>query len=320
MGKKFIVLSLIVLFFIFIYYFSTRSNLPIIAIANYGPHSSLDSALKGFKEQMKEQGYEENINIKYELADVGFDTALIPQMLSGLASKKPTLMMVMTTPIALAAKNKIKNIPLIYNVITDPVEAGLLRNYDVPQSNMTGSSDKQDITSLLQFAKQLLPSAYRVGILYSTSESNDYALLKMMKKSIEDLNMQLVSIPIEQARDVAIRVMDFKDKVDFIYVGTSGPIQPTLPTIAAAAFKMNIPLINVEEKAVHDGLALASFGVDYFAVGKNAATLAVSVLQGENIANLKPLYPTIQQHYSVVNKKLAIKFNAHIPQSSKIVE
>ena len=321
MYKKIIVLLLFFLAFgIYFYRFSHDSYLKVIAIANYGPHSSLQSAIKGFKEEMNKEGYSEDINIEYEIADVGFDAALIPQMLSSLIAKKPSLMMVMTTPIAQAAKNKIKNIPLIFNVITDPVEAGLLNDPYLPQENMTGSSDKQDIISLLQFAKELLPHAKRVGILYSTSESNDHALVKMMQKGTESLNMTLVAIPIEQARDVHIRVMDFKDKVDFIYVGTSGPIQPTLPTIAALASKMNIPVINVEEQAVFDGLALASFGVDYLEVGKNAARLAASVLKGEDIINLKPLYPTLNQHYSVVNKKLAIKFNAHIPKSSKVVE
>lgn len=42
---------------------------------------------------------------------------------------------------------------------------------------MTGSSDMQDLKSLLQFAKSLLPNAKSIGLLYATSDSNDTSLV-----------------------------------------------------------------------------------------------------------------------------------------------
>lgn len=78
--------------------------------------------------------------------------------------------------------------------------------------------------------------------------------------------------------------------------------------------------LNVEEQAVKDGLALASFGVDYKAVGKNAAKLTADVLRGQKISELTPLYPTPEDHHGVVNQKLAAEFGITIPANTEIVE
>jgi putative tryptophan/tyrosine transport system substrate-binding protein len=290
-----------------------NKKLPVIAIANYGPHASLDAAITGFQEQMRVEGYFENENIQYEIADVGFDPSLIPQMLLGLKAKKPKLILVMTTPVAQLAKSKIKDVPLIFTAITDPIKAGLLKEAGRPDVNMTGSSDMQDLNAFLKFAKTILPTAKRIGILYSSSESNDAALVDMMTQSASALEMTVLAIPIDHPRDIPVKILNFKSKVDFIYVGTSGPIQPALPVIAAEAQKMNIPVFNVEAQAVQDGLALASFGVEYKAVGRNAAKLAAAFLNGEKIENLTPIYPTIFDHHGLINKKIATDLSLNIP-------
>lgn len=316
-----LIAALIILIVTFITYNNINGKkLPIVAIANYGPHASLDAAIRGFKEQMEIEGFIENKIIRYEIADVGFDPALIPQMLSSLKAQNPEVMLVMTTPVAQAAKGKFRDIPLIYTVITDPVEAGLIKAKYQPDANMTGSSDMQDLKAFLHFAKSILPQAKTVGLLYATSESNDLALVNMMRFNASAIGMEVLAVPVEQARDVPIRVQEFKGKVDLIYVGASGPIQPTLPAIAAAARKMHIPVFNFEVQAVKDELALASFGVDYTAVGRNAGKLAAAVLKGTKVSELTPLYLAAIDHHGVINKKLAEHFGIKIPLNIEIVE
>jgi putative tryptophan/tyrosine transport system substrate-binding protein len=303
-----------------IYNNKIRNDLPFVAIANYGPHASLDAVIDGFKEQMRAEGFVENQNIRYEIADVGFDPSLISQMLIGLKAKNPKAMLVMTTPVAQAAKGKFHDIPLIYTAITDPVEAGLIKEKYKAEINITGSSEMQDLKAFLKFAKSILPNSRKIGLLYATSEANDIALVHMMKKSAAELDMSVIAIPLEQARDVQIRIQEFKNKVDFIYVGTSGPIQPTLPVISAEARKMHIPVFNAEASAVKAGLALASFGVDYTTVGRNAAKLTANNLRGQKRNDLIPLYPTSEDHHGLINKKLAIELGVTLPSNVETVE
>jgi putative ABC transport system substrate-binding protein len=164
----------------------------------------------------------------------------------------------------------------------------------------------------------MLPKAYRIGVLYSTAESNDQALLKMLSTASNLKNMQLVSVAIDQPRDVQVRMQKFKDKVDFIYVGTSGPIQPTLPVIIAEANKMNIPVFNSDSEAVKQNQLLASYGVNYYQVGVNAGKLVSGILKDGKL--LAPIHPQEKDHYGFVSKKNATKVNAIIPNNSIIVE
>ena len=262
------------------------NNLPLIAIANYGPHSSLKDSIQGIKDELSQHGLIENQHIKYEVVDVGFDPSLIPQMIVNLKSHHPKVLVVTTTPVAQYAKGVIKDIPLVYNVITDPVAAGLIDEMNQSHHNITGSSDKQNLNLLFDFAKHLLPHASKVGVLYSTAEANDIALVSMIKQAAKTSHMDVLAVPVDQARDIPLSIQQFKHQVDFIYVGASGAIQPTLPVIAAESKKMGIPVFNLNEEAVQSNLVLASFGVDYHQVGMNTGKLVIDVLNGAPIAIL----------------------------------
>lgn len=288
-------------------------DLPLVAIANWGPHSSLEESLNGIKAELNRQGFIEGQTIQIQIADVGFDTALIPQMVTHLKNLHPNVIIAVGTPISQFVKNTVKNTPLVFNVITDPVAAGLLQEEDKPSANMTGTSDKQNLESLLLFAKKLIPNATRIGILYATSEANDIALVKMLNDAAAKSGMTVLALPINQARDVPMQMHFFKDQVDFIYVGASGPIQPTLPAIIAEADKMNIPIFNVNEDAVGKHQVLASFGVDYNKIGMNTGKLVAQILRGETVSNLPPVYASVEDHQGFISKKKAKALNIEIP-------
>lgn len=319
--KIFIAIILSIALIAAIVYFSQKnhrnSHIPLVAIANWGPHSSLEETIQGIKEELQQEGFIEGENIRIKIADAGFDTALIPQMVMQLKGLNPKAIVMIATPVAQFVKSAVKDTPLVFSDITDPVEAGLLKEENQPQTNITGASDKQNLGMLLEFAKKLIPNAKRVGVLFSTSEVNDAALVKMLKEAAEKIGMSVVALPINQARDVPMQMKFFKGAVDFIYVGASGPIQPTLPAIAAEADKMGIPIFNVNEDAVKKNQVLASYGVDYKQVGINTGKLVAAILKGENIANLKPIYPSSKDHYGFISRRKAKDLHIEIPSDLK---
>lgn len=292
-------------------YFSyqpTHSSLPVIAIANYGPHASLDQSIQGLKDGLKSHGFNDKENIRLEILDVNFDLTLIHQMLSKLRASHPKAIVVVSTPVAQSAKSDIKDIPLIFTDITEPVAAGLLQSELRPNGNITGASDRQDLHVFLAFAKKLLPSAKRVGLLYATSEANDIALVNMMKSAAKELQLEVVCVPIDHPRDVPFRMQALKGQVDFMYVGVSGMIQPSLPAIVQEADRMNIPVFNANEDAVKKHQVLASYGVSYYQVGVNTADLVAKMLKDQPFHTLLPIYPKPSDHQGFVSKKRALRY------------
>ncbi|MEA0970261.1 ABC transporter substrate binding protein [Candidatus Megaera venefica] len=286
-------------------------SIPLIAIANYGPHSSLQETIDGLKAKLTQLGYVEDKTIRYEITDVNFETSLVIQMLNKLKSNKPHIIVAISTPVAQAAKNTITDIPVVYADVTDPVEAGLVSND--PNSNITGTSDKQDLSLMFKLAKQLLPSAKKVGVLYSTGEANDLSLVNMLVATSKELGLEVVAIPVEHTRDVVTRMKLFKDKVDFIYTGSSGAIQASLPAISSAAQAMQLPLFNFNGEEVISHIALASYGVSHKQVGANAAIIIDKLLKGEKIGSIKPAYPTEEDHKAFISRKKADQLGLKIP-------
>lgn len=302
---------------------SQASEQALVAIANFGPHSSLDAAIQGIKDELTHNGFTEFQNVQYEIIDVGFDASLIPQMMMHIKAHHPKVLVVITTPVAQYAKGAIHDIPLIYSVITDPLAAGLIKEKHQPDANMTGSSDKQSISLLLHFAKKILKNPTSVGVLYSTAESNDLALVEMMKKAALSSHLRVVAVPINQTRDIPIAMQKFHHNVDFIYVGASGAIQPALPVIAAEANKMKIPVFNMNEAAVKENQVLASFGVNYYQVGINTGKLVTAVLHGKKILSLPPMYPSSKDYQGFISKKQADFLGLNLPSNltrTQIVE
>lgn len=292
---------------------NNKNVIPTIAIANYGPHSSLEEIIAGIKIELKDKGFIENETVKYEISDAAFDPTLILQMVAKLNGNKPDLIVALTTPVAQLVKSQVRNTPIIFTAVTDPVNSGLLASAIIPESNITGCSEKIDLSLMINFAKSLLPKAKTMGILYSTSEANDAAMLESLKQAAKSHNIEIVAVGIDHQRDIPTRINTFKDKVDFIYVGTSGPIQPALPIIANYALKMNIPVINADRKAAEEDLVLASFGVDYKEIGINTGKIIIRLLKGTKVNEIMSIHPEPAQHRSYISAKNAKLLGISIP-------
>ncbi len=154
------------------------TNIPTIAIANYGPHASLASVITGIKESLAEEGFIENENIKYALSDVGFDSSLIGQMIASLKAQNPKIMVTLTTPVSQRAKSDVNNIPIVFTAVTDPIAAGLLKSEKQSDSTITGVAEKDNMQLMIEFAKTILPKVESIGVMYSTAEANDIAMVQ----------------------------------------------------------------------------------------------------------------------------------------------
>lgn len=299
---------------------STASTTPAkIAIANYGPHPSLQEVIQGIHDGLTEAGYKEGVDVSYDVSDVNFDPTLIPQMLTKLAADNPAVLVAIATPVAQAAKYQLKNTPLIFSAVTDPVQANLLKNKNQAENNISGASDQQNLDAFLSFAKKILPQAKTVGLLYASGEDNDRALLNMIEEATKKQGMSVMALPIDNPRDIPLRARQFKNKVDLIYVGASGPIQPSLPAIVAVADELKIPVFNVDPSAVQANQVLGSFAVSYHQVGVNTAKIIVRVLKGEKLVTISPIYPSLSDHRGFISQKKADQLGITLPADLKDV-
>ena len=284
-----------------------------VAIANWGPHSSLEETIRGLKDGLKQSGFQEGVQIQFDQSDVNFDPSLIGQMIAKLKAQHPKVIVALSTPVAQRAKGDVKDIPIVFTDVTDPVSAGLIGEDLKASGNLTGVSEKQDLDAFIDFVQKILPNAQKIGILFATAEANDRALVKMMEAAAAHHSMQVFAVPVDEPRDIPIRMQKFRDNVDLIYVGTSGPIQPSLPAIVNEADRMKIPVFNADADHVKNHQTLGAFAVSYYQVGLNTAKLVKEILNGAKPESLAPIFPSLQDHAGFISKRKARELGMNIP-------
>lgn len=92
-----------------------------IGITQFVAHPSLDEALKGFQQAIKDKG----LNVDYDIQNAQGDQSNTQTIANNFVGDNVDLIFANATPSALAAANATKDIPIVFTSVTDPVGAGL---------------------------------------------------------------------------------------------------------------------------------------------------------------------------------------------------
>ena len=77
---------------------------------------------------------------------------------------------------------------------------------------------------------------------------------------------------------------------------------------------MRIPVINADSDAVKQDLVLASFGVSYEKMGRNAGKIAGHILNGKPVSEIPPIHPAASDHEGYINLKVLKELNLELPK------
>ena len=141
----------------------------LIAIANFGEHPALRAAIDGFKAEVMREGLVEGKDVAFDDQHINFDRTLIPQLLTNAQSKKPAMILAVTTPVAQSSIRVVtdKSIPIVFMSVVDPVVAKIVPSWQAGSATHTGATLYPDFNASLAFVKQLLPDAKRLGVPFN---------------------------------------------------------------------------------------------------------------------------------------------------------
>lgn len=253
-----------------------------VGISQFAEHGSLDNCREGFLEGLKEAGIEEGVNLDVILDNAQADTGTAATISDNFVSKNVDLICAIATPAAMSAYNSTKGteIPVIYTAVSDPVAAQLATEDGTPVGNITGTSDALPVEEQLKMIRATLPDAKKIGILYTTSETNSESTIATYKELAGDYGFEIVDTGINTIADVEMAAKDLVTKVDCITNLTDNTVVSALQTVLAAANDAKIPVFGSEVEQVKNG-CLASMGIDYVSLGKQTGEMAAKVLKGE---------------------------------------
>ena len=284
-----------------------------IGIAQFAEHGSLDNCREGFLEGLKEEGIVEGENLEVLYDNAQTDTGTASTIADNYVSKKVDMICAIATPCAMSAYNSAMNteIPVVYTAISDPVAAQLADKDGNSVGNITGTSDALPVKEQLEMIRALMPEAKKIGIIYTTSETNSVSTIATYKEYAADYGFEIVDTGINTIADIDMAAADMVSKVDCITNLTDNTVVASLPTILEKANDKKIPVFGSEIEQVKIG-CLAAEGIDYISLGKQTGKMAAQVLKGEKKAS-ELNFETITTPGFYVNNKVAENLGITVP-------
>lgn len=259
-----------------------------IGVSQLVEHPSLDAIRDGIYAAIKDGGFTEgdNIEIKYLNSQGSMENT--NTIANEFASGDYDLVIGITTPSAQALFNKVKNAPIIYSAVTDPVSAGL------EGDSITGVSDMTPVRKQLDLMMELLPETKTVGMIYNSGELNSEIQVALAKAAADDLGLSLEVKAITNSNEVSLALDAILDNVDVLYVQKDNTVASAFPVVVKKADEKNIPIIGAVKDFVDQG-ALATDGPSEFEIGYQTGEMAVRVLRGEPVKSIPAETVTITQ-------------------------
>ena len=141
-------------------------------------HPALDALRQGVKDELAAQGF--NVQYQDHIAQGNIATAnLIAKQILG---EQPDVVVGIATPTAQACAQTIKELPIIFAAVTDPVGAGLVQSLEKPGGNITGTSDLSPIDRQLELIIEFIPNLKTLGVIYNSGEANSVTLVRILKE------------------------------------------------------------------------------------------------------------------------------------------
>ena len=294
-----------------------------VGVVQLADHPSLDNCRKGFIQGLAAEGFTEGDNITIDEKSAAGDMSANSQIAQKFAWGGYDLVcgIATTSAQALYAACHDKGIPVIFNAVSDPIAAQLAKSETKPLDGITGVSDSLPVVDQLKLIRSMMPEAKKIGIIYTTSEANSVSTIETYKKEAPNYGFEIETIGIGAEAEVAQAADVLLGKVDCISNMTDNTVVSALAVVLDKANAKKIPVFGSEEEQVKNG-CIASAGLDYIELGKQAGIMAAKVLKGESVSSIP--YETLKESKVTVNKtvceKLGITAPAEVLENATTVE
>ncbi len=282
-----------------------------VGISKIVSHPALDAVEKGIQDELADEGF---TNVKYDLQNANGEMSTAASIANKFKAEKVDVAVGIATPTAQALVNALKDIPVVYSAVTDPVGAGIVASTTKGEKGVAGVSDMTPVKDQIKLLQRMI-DLKTLGHIYSSGEANAVSLAKIAEQACNELGIKFVATTVTNSSEVKQAAQSIASKVDAIYVSTDNTVVSALPSIADVASKAGIPVMSADPTSAADLDILAAWGFDYYKVGRATGKIVAAILNGANTEDMPTVYMTDPADVDLlVNKKVAAKLGITIPE------
>jgi putative ABC transport system substrate-binding protein len=281
-----------------------------IGINQLVTHPSLDAAVKGFKQAFADAGWKKD-RVTFDVQNAQGDQSTATTIASKFVQDGDDMILAVGTPSAQASAQASLDVPILFTAVTDPLAAGLVKSLKKPGSNVTGVSSLNPVKEQLGLITEVSPDAKTVGVIYSSGEVNSKVQLKIARQVAPGLGLKLKEVTVTNSSEVA-QAADSLGDVDAIYVPADNTVVSALDSVLQTAEAKSIPVFTADSASVEAG-GVATYGIDYVALGHQTGEMALRILDGKNPADTP--VEELETAQLIVNPAAAKRMGVTIPQT-----
>ena len=257
-----------------------------------------------FRQRLQALGWTEGRNVQFIYRWSGGDVAHARQFAKELLDLRSDVILVNSTPVAVAVRDTTRTTPTVFVQVSDPVTAGVVQSLTRPGGNLTGFTnfDPSITNKWLELVKRVAPNITRVAylfnpntapLLYARSIETAAPLLPIKPFAAEVHNVAEMEVVIERfAREPDSALVVLPD----LFTATNRQ------SIIALVARYRLPAIYPFRYFVASG-GLMSYGIEMLETYRQAASYVNRILKGERPSDLPVQQPT--KFEFVINLKMA---------------
>ncbi len=282
------------------------TNKHIIGVIEPMEHVAISDITRGIKE-----GLANCKNMEIRVMNASGDATTIAQIIDKYKDIGVTVYVPIFTKTAQVVKSKVTDKPVVFAAVTDPVSAGLVKDPDSPEGNITGVSDLWPIGANLDLIRQVLPSAKTIGMVYDPGDASSAVTVPLITKEAKARGFKLALRPVYAASEIAQSLASLEGKADLLFTANDVTVTAAFPALVAFAIQKKMPLFAGDYSSVQRG-AICAMGQNYYNVGAEAAKVIVAVADGKKLSGLPVRYTKGGDIY--INAKAAELMGVQVPK------
>jgi len=234
-----------------------------------------------------------------------------------LAAQRPLrLILALGTEAARLAAEAPPAAPIVFAMVANPVDAGLLPARPRPDQRICGVTTDVDPAEQFRVVREVLPKARRLAVIYCPAYTE--ATVRAGVAAAEKAGLRLLALPVEPFQVAPALERLAAEPVDAVWTVTDpGVVVPAAARrILQETLRRKVPVVGFSPAMVRAG-ALLGFGIEPRAAGREAGGVALALLRGEKTpADFHVVYPRAATLY--VNPAVADRLGVRIPRSLRL--
>jgi putative ABC transport system substrate-binding protein len=265
-------------------------------------------AFKGMKERLAEGGFGEE-NTAFIIENANANKARAAELVEQFAATKLDLIITLGTSATIPVSREIKDVPIVFSVVYDPVDAGIAKAWERSGNNTTGVSSKIPLSKLMECLGNFR-HVKRLAVLYAAGEKNSESQLKELLETQKNCAFKIIPVRLTKIDDIEQVLPEVLRTSEAVYITGSNLIDSRISLIMDMAVNAKVITITHLEDLVEKGVLLGVC-VNAYSIGRLAGEKAVRILEGAEPSSI-PI-ETPKEYEVLLNMRAAKEGKFEIP-------